>query len=139
MQKLIVDTNVFISSIIQPSYPYLISKELFSGNLIQLCISSEIWDEYLEVLNRDKFSRYPEFLAKAQLLLASISNKAIRYTPSVKLSLIKDVDDNKFLELAETCNADFLITGNTHDFTMRNYKGTQIVTPKEYWENYKPK
>lgn len=50
--------------------------------------------------------------------------------------MIKDVDDNKFLELSETCKADFLITGNTNDFTMRDYKGTKIVTPKEFWEEY---
>ena len=52
------------------------------------------------------------------------------------MNLIKDAKDNKFLELSETCKADFLITGNTNDFTMKEYKGTIIVMPKQYWENY---
>ena len=43
------------------------------------------------------------------------------------------------LELAEESKADFIITGNTNDFTISEYKTTKIVTPKEYWENHKPK
>ncbi len=42
------------------------------------------------------------------------------------------------LELADECKADFVITGNTTDFTFSSYKETKIVTPKEYWETYKP-
>ena len=138
MQRLIIDTNVFVSSIIQRSYPYLISKELFSNNLLQMCISSEVFEEYYDVLNREKFSKFPDFINKAQSLLVNISNKAVKFTPIIRVSLIRDIDDNKFLELADTCSADFIITGNTNDFTMQEYKGTKIVTPKEYWENHKP-
>jgi hypothetical protein len=40
------------------------------------------------------------------------------------------------LELADECLADFIITGNTNDFTFPTYKQTKIVTPKEYWVDY---
>ncbi len=43
------------------------------------------------------------------------------------------------LELADKSKADFIITGNTTDFTMLNYKNTKIVSPREYWENCRPK
>ncbi|MDR0321223.1 MAG: PIN domain-containing protein [Treponema sp.] len=62
----------------------------------------------------------------------------MRYQPLVTISLISDKDDNKILELAEECTADFIITGNTNDFTFSQYKQTRIVTPKNYWENHKP-
>lgn len=42
-----------------------------------------------------------------------------------------------FLELAEVSQADFIITGNTNDFTMQTYKTTLIVTPREYWEKHR--
>ncbi len=71
---------------------------------------------------------------KAQALLVDIEARAVKYYPTVKLNIISDLDDNKFLELAESCNAEFLITGNTNDFTMKVYKETKIVTPKQYWE-----
>lgn len=42
------------------------------------------------------------------------------------------------LELADKCLADFIITGNTTDFTFPTYKNTKIVSPKEYVDNYQP-
>lgn len=136
MQKLVIDTNVFISSLIQRNYPYYIVKEIFSNNNIELCISDEVLDEYYTVLNREKFAKYPDFITTAQMLLVNIGKKAKKYSPATKVNLIKDVDDNKFLELSEISKASFLITGNTNDFTMKEYKETKIVTPKNYWEKY---
>jgi hypothetical protein len=43
------------------------------------------------------------------------------------------------LELADECVADFVITGNTNDFTFPEYKQTKIVSPKEYWELHQPR
>ena len=51
----------------------------------------------------------------------------------ISLDIISDKDDNKILELADVCMADYIITGNTNDFTFPTYKQTQIVTPKDYW------
>jgi len=70
------------------------------------------------------------------LLLDGISKVATRYKTTIKLFIIKDTSDNKFLELAAECKSDFLITGNTNDFTMSSFGHTKIVSPKEYWEQY---
>jgi uncharacterized protein len=137
MQKIVIDTNVFVSSIIQRGYPYLIVNELFIEGKISVCISDEILQEYYDVLKRRKFEKYHDFVNKAETLLADIESKSTKFLPSKKLTVISDKDDNKFLELALECKADFLITGNTNDFTMKKYKRTKIVTPKEYWENHK--
>jgi uncharacterized protein len=138
MQKIVIDTNVFVSGLIQRSFPYLIVNHLFIDGKIDLCISDDLLQEYYLVLRRKKFNRYSDFITKAETLIAEIESKSIKYSPSNKLAIISDKDDNKLLELAEESNADFLITGNTNDFTFRKYLHTNIVTPKEYWENYKP-
>ena len=62
----------------------------------------------------------------------------MRYHPTITLDLISDDDDNLILELADECLADFVITGNTTDFTFPTYKQTKIVTPKEYYDTYQP-
>jgi uncharacterized protein len=138
MQKIIIDTNVIISSLIQKSYPYRIIFDLFIEDKICLCISSPLMAEYFAVLERPKFAQYKEFTAKARVVLANIEMKAVCYYPKITLHLVSDKDDNKILELADECGADFIITGNTNDFTFPLYKQTKIVTPKDYWENYKP-
>lgn len=139
MQKVVIDTNILVSSLIQKSYPYRIVYDLFFDNKLKLCISDKLFQEYYEVLNRKKFAKYPDFVVNGKLLLADIEMKAIKYFPKTSLTIINDVDDNKLLELAFECKADFLITGNMNDFTMPEFKHTKIVTPAEYWEKYRTK
>lgn len=134
MQKVIIDTNVFVSALIQKSYPYLIVRELFVEQKIELCVSDELLAEYYEVLSRPKFSRFPNFFIRAEALLFDIERRAQKYYPDEKIDFVSDQDDNKLLELAKESNADFIVTGNANDFTFSSYKGTQILTPKTFWE-----
>ena len=90
--------------------------------------------EYQHVLKREKFARYPDFSFKAESLLASIDTHSVVFVTETVLDILNDPDDNKFLKLAIACNATFLITGNTRDFTMSSFGQTRIITPKEYWE-----
>lgn len=76
-------------------------------------------------------------MISADNLIGQINDIAEFYEPKTTLRIIRDEADNTFLELAESSDADFIITGNTNDLTMHVYKKTIIVTPKEYWENYK--
>jgi putative PIN family toxin of toxin-antitoxin system len=136
MHNIIIDTNVFVSSLIQKGYPYQIVYELFIEDKIQLCTSEKLVHEYYEVLHRPKFSIYKDFLIRAETLLATIMLKSRKFNPEIELNIISDKKDNMLLELADVCSADFLITGNTKDFTLSQYKETKIVMPKEYWDNY---
>lgn len=138
MQRIVIDTNVMVSALIQRSYPYRIIYDLFIDEKFQLCVSDELLAEYYEVLAREKFSKFHDFFLRAESLLAEIESKSVRFFPTIKLDLIADNDDNMVLELADECLADFVITGNTTDFTFPTYKLTKIVTPREYWENYHP-
>jgi len=135
-QRIVIDTNVLVSALIQRNYPYQILHEVLTGNHIELCISEEVYEEYFQVLNRKKFSQFPEFVENAQILLVQVRDISKMFAPGVRLQIISDIDDNKLLELAETCDADFLITGNMRDFTMKKYKNTRIVSPRDYWNHH---
>ena len=132
-QKIILDTNVLISALIQKSFPYKVVYDLFIEDKVKLCVSENLMAEYYEVLRRPKFSNYPHFTARAELLLADIEEKAVMYFPTTTLDLLSDEDDNMILELADACLADYIVTGNTNDFTISHYKQTQIVTPRDFW------
>lgn len=135
MQKIIIDTNVLVSSFIQRNYPYFILYHCVLENLVEVCISDDLFKEYLEVLNRPKFSKYHDFLNKAEFVLTQIEIKATKFYPTIRIDKIGDNADNRLLELAVESKADFIITGNTNDFTMTDFEGTKIVTPKGYWDN----
>ena len=136
MQRIILDANVLVSSLIQRSYPFLIVNELFTRNNLELCVSDALMSEYYEVLKRRKFSKYPDFILRAETLLADIERKAVFFNPTVTLYIINDFADNRLLELAEESRADFLITGNTNDFVIKTHKATTIIEPRLYYENY---
>ena len=132
--RIILDTNILVSALIQRNYPYFIVDSIFADAKFQTCISDELFAEYLDVLNREKFSKYLEFHAKARILLADIENRSLKFKPKQRVNIISDEADNRLLELAETCRADYIVTGNTNDFAMNEYKGTQIVSPKDFFE-----
>jgi putative PIN family toxin of toxin-antitoxin system len=132
--RLILDTNVLVSALIQRSYPYFIVDNVLANKSLQLCISDKLFAEYLDVLNREKFSRFPDFQARAQTLLTDIESCSSKFEPTKTVDIISDEADNRLLELAETCSADYLVTGNTNDFTMTDYKKTKIVSPKNFFE-----
>lgn len=89
------------------------------------------------MLGRPKFSKFADFKTNADFLIARLSEISETYEPKDKLKIIRDEPDNRFLELAKISKADFIITGNTNDFTMKIFNKTRIVSPREYWEEFK--
>lgn len=137
MLKVVIDTNVLVSSLIQRNYPHFVLREILLNESIQICISRDVWQEYTEVLSRGKFQNFIDFRENSIALLRALERKGIFYSPSQKLSILMDDDDNKFLELARESNAEFLITGNFRHFNLPEFEGTKIVSPKSFWDDHR--
>jgi predicted nucleic acid-binding protein len=58
-------------------------------------------------------------------------NRCHLVTPSRRLSVASDPDDNKFLECADAGRVDYLITGNQRHFP-RVWKKTAVITSREF-------
>ena len=69
MQKVIIDTNVLVSALIQRNYPNFIIFNYVLENRVELCLSTDLFEEYFEVLNRPKFRKYPDFISNAEFIL----------------------------------------------------------------------
>jgi len=134
MQRVILDTNIVVSALIQKSYPHYIVYDYVLNEQLQLCLSEAVLNEYRDVLSRSKFAHIGNFVNNAEIVLNHFSKIALFFEPTIHLNIIKDKSDNKFLELADKCNADFLVTGNSADFTFTQYKQTQILSPRSFWE-----
>ena len=136
MQKIVIDTNVIVSALIGSGYPAQIIYNIVLNKKVIVCCSSAIFAEYVQVLNRERFRKYSGFVTNAEIVLNKIDQISENFSPLNKIDVIKDEPDNRFLELAITANADFLITGNTNDFTFKTYQQIKIVTPSEYVNEY---
>jgi putative PIN family toxin of toxin-antitoxin system len=94
----------------------------------RLYVSARILEEYAAVLSRPELS-----IRKGLRLqfLRLIKNRSHLFTPSRRVDVTSDPDDNIFVECADAGRADFLITGNRKHFPAF-WKNTKIVTPREF-------
>jgi putative PIN family toxin of toxin-antitoxin system len=98
---------------------------------LALCVSPAIFEEYQEVLAREKFKKLEQKSVKR--FLSVLKQRSLWIEPRVTVDVIKnDPADNKFLECALAVQADFLITGNVRHFPPKAFHETRIVTPREF-------
>ena len=128
MIRVVLDTNVVVSSpLTDEGLPSAIF-DLAMNNKILMVVSAEILAEYEKVLN------YPGLKLDSSRIsgfLSDIRTTSELVTPRRTLTISRDESDNRFYECAEAGNADFLITGNIRHFPM-HHKTTKIVTPREF-------
>jgi predicted nucleic acid-binding protein len=56
-------------------------------------------------------------------------------TPIETITIIEaDPTDNKFLEAALAGNANYLVSGDSHLLELRNFRGSAIITGREFIE-----
>jgi uncharacterized protein len=87
-------------------------------------------NEYETVLKRPRFKLGHKEITE---LMGKINQKAVMVTPPKHLKILKaDEPDNRILECAIKAKADFIITGNKRHFPFEEFKGSKIVTPREF-------
>ena len=66
MIRIVLDTNVFISALLQPNgLPAEILAMALAGERVRLCVSAPIYSEYEEVIRRPRFRRSEQEIADA--------------------------------------------------------------------------
>jgi predicted nucleic acid-binding protein len=86
--------------------------------------------EYKKVLERPRFKLGHKEIME---LMEKINQKAIMVNPTKELDILKaDKSDNRILECTLKAKVDFIITGNKKHFPFEEFKGSKIVTPREF-------
>ena len=131
--KIVVDTNVLVSALIQPEgIPARVLDTILSGQ-VQTVLDHRIYAEYRDVLLRPEFGFVPEHVDSILEFLLHSGERIYTITTSVALP---DVYDGKFLEVAIDGSADFLVTGNLKHFPARQRHGVRVLSPREWWDQW---
>ena len=131
MIRVVVDTNVFISSFFGGNPRKII--DLWKQDRIQLCLSQAIVEEYVEVLLRLGLKDKSEI--KELLSLFSKGGNTLFTSATHPVSLvIADPDDNKFIECAVALEAAHIISGDKHLLNIRKYLNIKIISPLVFLE-----
>lgn len=130
MIRVVLDTNIIVSALLQPLGPPAQVFLLALGDTIQMCVSGSVFAEYEEVIRRPRLRRAEETILSA---LETIRTKAFWVKPSDSVRACSDPDDDIFLECAQASGASYLVTGNVRDFPLR-WIGTEVVTARHFLE-----
>ena len=113
--KIVLDTNCLIQSIPRQSRYRTVWDSLVRGEHV-LCVSTEILEEYVEILQR--LTDYET----AELIVKTIVNSPFveLITPYYHFEMIKaDPDDNKFVDCAIAAGARYVVTNDHHYDVLR--------------------
>ena len=134
MIRVVIDTNIFVSSFFGGNPKKII--DLWKNEEITLCLSKDILDEYIDVLQRVGLKDENEI---EELLSFFAKGFNILFTTNVpQIKVVKDdPDDDKFIECAVALKADIIITGDKALITIGKYMGIKILTPQEFLKTHK--
>ena len=134
MSRVVVDTNVFISSFFGGNPRKII--DLWKSSEITLCLSKPIVNEYIEVLRRLGLQNEKEIEELLGLFAHGFHVVFTAKTPELHI-VEKDPDDNMFIECAVALKAGFIITGDKALKTIQEYMNIKIVSPNEFLSKYR--
>ncbi|MGD8264655.1 MAG: putative toxin-antitoxin system toxin component, PIN family [Desulfobacterales bacterium] len=134
MTRVVVDTNVFISSFVGGNPRKII--DLWKSGEVTLCLSKPIVDEYIEVLSRLELRNEKELEELLGLFAHGFHIVFTGKTPELHV-VEKDPDDNMFIECAVALKAEFVITGDKALKAIQEYMNIKIVSPKEFPGNFR--
>lgn len=132
--KIVLDTNVLISGMLNPSGPPGKIVDLLRSGALQLVVDDRILSEYADVLRRRYFLRY--FGKSEREDVIEYVSRNSHYTLSrVVTHDMPDQGDVPFLEIALSEGVP-LITGNLRHYPESARMGCIVVSPKQFIEQF---
>ena len=128
--RVVIDTNVLISSIFFGGSPLKLIDEIENRNYITTYVSQEIILEYQLVFRRLQ-KKYPNKIIDEDKINRILDSSNLIYVSS-NLQLCRDVKDNKFINCALSAKADYLITGDNDLLVLKKINNVSVITIAEF-------
>lgn len=125
--RTVIDTSVVVSAVLMPrSIPRLaVDLAVARGVLLQSMATIEELDE---VLRRPTFAKYVSEHTRLEFLAALVNQSEI-VPITERISECRDSKDDKFLELAVSGRATYIVFGDEDLLVLNPFRGIGIVTP----------
>jgi putative PIN family toxin of toxin-antitoxin system len=130
--KIVVDTNVLISGVFFGGFPRKILSAIVNSRL-KAVATTEIVDEYEEIV-QEMIQRKQGHINRE--LLAPLIRAMEIIEPVTHVELSRDPDDDKFLGCAKDARALYIVSGDKDLLVLKQFENIQIVTAKEFCEQY---
>ena len=130
MRRIVLDTNCLLMTLPSKSPYHRIWTDILDGT-IELCVSSEILNEYEEILASHSSALLAHSVVQALLNRANV----IKVVPTYFFNLIEsDPDDNKFVDCAICGSAELIVTNDAHFNVLKriNFPVVEVKSIKEF-------
>lgn len=125
----VIDNSVLVSAAIVGGIPRRALDLLFERGTI--LVSVDVLEELDDTLDRTKFDRYTPQTQRHNFIRELIEvAELVRISEPIRAC--RDPNDDKFLELAVSGDADYLITGDSDLLVLNPFRGVEIVTPRDF-------
>ncbi|MGI0023935.1 MAG: putative toxin-antitoxin system toxin component, PIN family [Nitrososphaera sp.] len=130
--RIVLDTNVLISSLIKEGKPRQVLTEVLRKH--ELVASREIMEELAAVSNEPKIRKYVEQQDITDFLRdLAMSCQIVRIRSKFKV-VREDPDDDAILRTAYDGKASYIATGDRHLLDMKSFRQVKIIAIDEMLE-----
>jgi putative PIN family toxin of toxin-antitoxin system len=131
--RVVFDNNVIVSAaLIKGSVPFRAFAKAKNTEEIKILRSEQGLIELLKTLYKPKFARYFENSDKREELIVSFVNSSLDIEIKHKITACRDPKDNKFLELAISGQADFIISGDQDLLVLHPFENIPVISPADF-------
>jgi len=128
-KRVVLDTNTLISALGWEGKPHQVLG-MCMRKQVELILSSPIIEELEVVMNYPKFGFSEEMKRE---FLAELIECARIVSPAQKVQVIaNDPEDNKFVECAIAGEANYIVSGDGHLLSLREYRGIRIINASDF-------
>ena len=128
MKRVILDTNIVISSVLGGALVLVLEK--WGEQKFTVIVTTDIVGEYFDVLNRPKFGLKQETIDKITRYIYQFS-EFVSIEEQIRF-IEEDPKDDKFLEAAVAGKVDFIVSGDNHLLVLKEFRSIPIITGREF-------
>lgn len=110
MRRIVLDTNCLLQSLPSKSPYHKIWTDILDGH-IQLCVNTEVLNEYEEILSGKTTKEIAHNVVEA---IARLSTTFFQDAYFHFGLITADTDDNKFVDCAIAADAEYIVTNDKH-------------------------
>ena len=120
--RLVLDTNSLIQCVSRRSLYHDLWLSFIDGRN-QLCVTTEILNEYVEILQRETTENFASIML--EVILNNPNTLFINVFYKFNL-IIADPDDNKFIDCAIAAQAKYIVTEDHHYDVLRDLEFPKV-------------
>ncbi len=133
MIRAVIDTNILVSAVIKPSGRVGAVMQRLRRREYMLLISRATLDEFTQVIFRPHLRKkygLTDRVLRATIRLIVLRSELVH--PGRRIAISRDPHDDKFLEVADSGNADVIVSGDEDLLTLIEFEGIPIIPPSRF-------